>query len=183
MDDHPSSSRFGSLPSMLNWGRFRRSAPALAAAGRELIYQNGVGLAFLGTVRGDGGPRVHPVGPILVEDGLYALLPVSEKLADLVRDGRFALHSFPATVEADAFYVTGHVSFPVDHSLRRSVAAAFLAERGLSGPPPGFTRQTLVEFLVESCVLSRDGSYVTWASSPAPASHMRQTPMESQLNV
>jgi hypothetical protein len=164
---------------MLNWGRFRRSSPELAAAGRELLYQNGVGLAFLGTVRGDGGPRVHPVGPILVEDGLYTLMPVSEKLADLVRDGRFALHSFPAAAEADAFYVTGHVRFPADLSLRRSVAAAFLAERGLSAPPPGFTRQTLVEFLVESCVLSRDGSYVTWASSPAPTSHMLQTPTAS----
>jgi hypothetical protein len=164
---------------MLNWGRFRRSSPELAAAGRGLLYQNGVGLAFLGTIRGDGGPRVHPVGPILVEDGLYALLPVSEKLADLVRDGRFALHSFPAAAEADAFYVTGHVRFPADLALRRSGAAAFLAERGLSVPPPGFTRQTLVEFLVESCVLSRDGSYVTWASSPAPTSHMLRTPTAS----
>jgi len=156
---------------MLTWGRFRRSAPELAAAGRELLYQNGVGLAFLGTVRADGGPRVHPVGPILVEDGLFALLSVSEKLADLLRDGRFALHSFPAAAEEDAFYVTGQVGFPAELSLRRSVAAAFLAERGLSAPPPGFARQTLVEFLVESCVLSRYGSYVTWASSPAPASH------------
>jgi hypothetical protein len=164
---------------MLNWGRFRRSAPELAAAGRDLLYQNGVGLAFLGTVRGDGGPRVHPIGPILVEDGLFTLLPVSEKLADLVRDGRFALHSFPAAAATNAFYVTGQVRFPADLAVRRSVAAAFLAERGLSAPPPGFARHTLVEFLVESCVLSRDGSYVTWASSPAPTSHMLQTPTVS----
>ena len=126
---------------MLTWGRFRRSAPELAAAGRELLYQNGVGLAFLGTVRADGGPRVHPVGPILVEDGLFALLSVSEKLADLLRDGRFALHSFPAAAEEDAFYVTGQVGFPAELSLRRSVAAAFLAERGLSAPPPGVARR------------------------------------------
>ena len=80
---------------MLNWGRFRRSAPELAAAGRELIYQNGVGLALLGTVRDDGGPRVHPVSPIVVEEGLYALLLVSPKLADLVLGQRSGLSRLP----------------------------------------------------------------------------------------
>src|SRR5262249_37368983 len=114
----------------------------------------------------DGGPRVHPVCPILVEDGLFALLLVSPKLGDLVRDGRFALHSFPMEAGEDAFYVTGRVRVPGEVSLRRSVAAAFLAERGLAAPPPGFARNTLVEFLVEACVLSRAGRYVTWASSP-----------------
>jgi hypothetical protein len=151
---------------MLNWGRFRRSAPELAAAGRELLYQNGVGLALLGTVRNDGGPRVHPVSPILVEDGLYALLLVSPKLADLVRDGRFALHSLPTGEGFDALYLTGRVWFPADEPVRRTVAAAFLAERGVDAPPPGFTRQTLVEFLLESCALTRAGRLVTWASSP-----------------
>ena len=166
---------------MQTWGRFRRSAPELAAAGRELLYQNGVGLALLGTVRDDGGPRVHPVSPILVEDGLYALLFSSPKLADLLRDGRFALHSFPAAEGLDALYVTGRVWFPSDATVRRSVAAAFLAERGVDAPPPGFARQTLVEFLVESCALSRAGRSVTWASSPArawassPARHLEYT--------
>jgi hypothetical protein len=152
---------------MLTWGRFRRSAPELASAGRELLYQTGAGLAFLGTVRNDGGPRVHPVCPILVEDGLFALLQVSPKLGDLVRDGRFALHSFPVEAGEDAFYVTGRVRFPADEAIRRAVAAAFLAERGLATPPPGFARQALVEFLVGTCVVSRAGRYTTWASSPA----------------
>jgi hypothetical protein len=151
---------------MLTWGRFRRSAPELAAAGRDLLYQNGVGLALLGTVRDDGGPRVHPVSPILVEEGLYALLLVSPKLADLVRDGRFALHSLPADEGFDALYLTGRARFPADPTVRRAVAAACLAERGTDVPPPGFARQTLVEFLIESCALSRAGRSVTWASRP-----------------
>jgi hypothetical protein len=156
---------------MLTWGRFRRSAPELAAAGRKLFYHNGVGLAFLGTVRDDGAPRVHPVCPIFVEDGLFVLMLVSPKLADLVRDRRFALHSFPASPDEDSFYLTGQVRFPADRSLRRTVAAAFLAERALDAPPPGFARQTLVEFLVDSCAVTRAGNAVTWASSglPAPA--------------
>jgi hypothetical protein len=38
-----------------------RPRPDLADASRALLYQFGVGLAFLSTVRPDGGPRVHPV--------------------------------------------------------------------------------------------------------------------------
>ena len=48
---------------MTNWGEFRSAQPSLAAAGRALFYQFGVGLAFLSTVRRDGGPRLHPDVP------------------------------------------------------------------------------------------------------------------------
>ncbi|GAA1515435.1 hypothetical protein GCM10009827_032810 [Dactylosporangium maewongense] len=150
---------------MLSWGRFRRSAPDLAAAGRALLYRSGVGLAYLGTVRVDGGPRVHPVSPLLVEDGLYALLMVSPKLEDLLRDDRFALHTFPLGDTEDAFYLTGRARFPREEALRRSVAAAFLAERAMSGPPPGFGQNVLVELVVETCVLSRAGEQITWAAA------------------
>ncbi|WP_433217882.1 hypothetical protein ACQP00_10940 [Dactylosporangium sp. CS-047395] len=154
---------------MLSWGRFRRSAPDLAAAGRALLYRSGVGLAYLGTVRADGGPRVHPVSPLLVEDGLYLLLMVSPKLEDLLRDSRFALHTFPMDTGEEAFYLTGRAVFPRDRALRRSVAAAFVAERALAAPPPGFSQQVLVELVVGTCVLSRAGQYVTWAAADVPA--------------
>jgi hypothetical protein len=154
---------------MLSWGRFRRSAPDLAAAGRTLLYRSGVGLAHLGTVRADGGPRVHPVSPLLVEEGLYALLMISPKLEDLLRDSRFALHTFPLEAVEDAFYLTGRAVFPRDPALRRSVAAAFVAERALGAPPPGFAQHVLVELLVGTCVLSRAGQYVTWAAAEVPA--------------
>lgn len=150
---------------MLSWGRFRRSAPGLASSGRALLYRSGVGLAYLGTVRADGGPRVHPVSPLVVEDGLYTLLTVSPKLEDLLRDDRFALHTFPLHDGEEAFYLTGRAGFPRDRALRRSVAAAFLAERGMSGPPPGFGQHVLVELRVETCVLSRAGEHVTWAAA------------------
>lgn len=156
---------------MLSWGRFRRSAPDLASAGRALLYRDGVGLAYLGTVRADGGPRVHPVSPLLVEDGLYTLLMVSPKLEDLLRDDRFALHTFPMQDGEEAFYLTGRARFPRDQALRRSVAAAFLAERGMTGPPPGFGQNALVELFVETCVLSRDGEHVTWAAAEP---HLRE---------
>ncbi|MEU7872294.1 pyridoxamine 5'-phosphate oxidase [Dactylosporangium sp. NPDC049140] len=158
---------------MLSWGRFRRSAPDLAAAGRTLLYRSGVGLAYLGTVRADGGPRVHPVSPLLVEEGLYTLLMVSPKLEDLLRDSRFALHTFPMDSGEEAFYLTGRAVFPRDPALRRSVAAAFVAERALAAPPPGFGQHVLVELLVSTCVLSRAGQYVTWAAAEVPARELR----------
>ena len=48
-------------PHMTNWQAFSQQAPELAAFGRSRF---GSGVAYLGTLRADGGPRVHPVTPI-----------------------------------------------------------------------------------------------------------------------
>ena len=88
------------------WSEFAAARPDLARGGRQILYQFGVGLAFLGTVRPDGGPRIHPFCPVLHGDGLYAFIVPSPKRADLRRDGRFAMHAFPADDNEDAFYVT-----------------------------------------------------------------------------
>jgi hypothetical protein len=42
----------------------------MAEAGYALLYQYRVGLGYLATVRKDGGPRVHPVCPVIARDGL-----------------------------------------------------------------------------------------------------------------
>ena len=149
---------------MLTWNEFRAAEPELAEAGRALLYQfGGVGLAFLGTVRADGGPRLHPMCPILRPDGLFGLLEPSPKLQDLRRDPRCALHSFPPAQNEDAFYVTGRVELPDDPALREAVDRAFLAERHLDGPPPGFAEQTLVEFRIGTCLLTRTTGHGDWA--------------------
>ncbi len=149
---------------MLSWNEFRAAEPDLAEAGRALLYQfGGVGLAFLGTVRADGGPRLHPMCPILVPDGLFGLLEPSPKLNDLRRDPRCALHSFPPAENEDAFYVTGRVELPRGEALRRTVDQAFLAERHLDAPPPGFGDQTLVEFRIDTCLLTRTTGHGDWA--------------------
>jgi hypothetical protein len=91
---------------MLTWAEFRETRPDLADAGQSLFYQfGGVGLGFLGTVRVDGGPRVHPMCPVIMDDGIYAMLVPSPKLQDLLRDGRYAMHSFPCVDNEDAFYI------------------------------------------------------------------------------
>lgn len=94
---------------MLTWNQFAASNPALAKAGEELIFQHGVGLAFLATVRKDGAPRLHPVCPVLSNSRLYVfILPDSPKRWDLHRDGRYALQSFPEPrPDSDEYYISG----------------------------------------------------------------------------
>ncbi len=94
---------------MASWNEFAQAAPALAQAGEGQIFQYGVGLAFLATVRGDGAPRLHTVRPVLSQARLYVLiLPDSPKRLDLERDGRYALQAFPQSKpDSDEFYLTG----------------------------------------------------------------------------
>ena len=116
------------------------------------MYQYGVGLAFLATVRSDGGPRVHPMCPLIAESGLFAFLIPSPKRDDLHRDGRFAMHTFPADDNEDAFFLTGTAELVDDDRQRRALEAQFLEERGLTQPPEGFEEQELFAFQIERCL-------------------------------
>lgn len=91
---------------MAGWASFEAAAPRLAATGRQFFYMHGVGMGFLATVRGDGGPRVHPICPIITDDALFALIIPGPKLADLRRDPRYALHCLtsPPPRQDDGFY-------------------------------------------------------------------------------
>lgn len=80
---------------MVTWEEFAQATPDLAAVGKRLLYQYPVGYAYLGTIRSDGGPRIHPVCPALTHGHLYVFIEgESPKLRDLVRDSRYALHTF-----------------------------------------------------------------------------------------
>jgi len=149
---------------MLTWGAFRSDQPELAEAGRALFYQFGVGLAFLSTVRDDGGPRLHPMCPIVVNDHLYAFIMPSPKRADLLRDGRYAMHCFPPANNEDAFYITGRAEHRNDDAeLRERVARLFFQERGADAPPPQSAHDELFEFLIASCLLTRTKGHGDWA--------------------
>ena len=103
----------------LNWDDFNTATPEIAAAGRALLYQYGIGLGFLATVRKDGGPRVHPCCPIIAEGRLCVfILEVSPKLHDLNRDGRYALHSNPCATNDDEFYIAGLTKRIEDAAIR-----------------------------------------------------------------
>jgi len=145
-----------------SWGELRAARPDLAEAGRGLMYQFGVGLAFLSTVRPDGGPRLHPVCPVVLDGALAAHIVPSPKRDDLHRDGRYALHSFPCPENEDAFYLTGMASQVRDPALAVAVAAQFLAERGMDAEPPGFGDGEFFEFRIARCLLTRTDGHGDW---------------------
>jgi len=108
---------------MVTWRDFATAAPQLAQAGSALLNQFGVGLAFLATLRPDGGPRLHPVCPVISGERLYVLItPTSPKRQDLIRDGRYALQTFPQPKPgSDEFYVAGRARLIDDPTARAAV--------------------------------------------------------------
>jgi hypothetical protein len=108
---------------MVTWKAFAAAQPALAETGRALLFQFGVGLAFLATVRKDGAPRVHPVCPVLSGEQLFVLVtPESPKLQDLLTDGRYALQTFPQPKPgSDEYYIAGRAVRIEDASTRAAV--------------------------------------------------------------
>jgi len=109
----------------LSWSEFENHVPHIAKPGYELLYQYGLGLGFMATVRKDGGPRVHPCCPIVHQGGLYVfVLHTSPKRYDLDRDGRIALHSNPCPDSDDEFYCSGTAVLVEDSQLRNQVASA-----------------------------------------------------------
>jgi len=136
----------------------------MAAQGKSLLYQHGVGLAFLGTARPDGRPRVHPMCPLITDEGLFAFIVPSPKQGDLKRSGAYALHSFPCPTNEDAFYVTGRAALVSDAGRRGVLAQQFVAEREAVGVAPPSSEDALFEFDIESCLLTR----TTGHGDPAP---------------
>src|SRR5437762_9823437 len=108
---------------MVTWHAFAAAEPELAAAGRSLLFQFGVGLAFLATVRKDGAPRLHPLCPVLSNDRLFVLITaLSPKRYDLLRDGRYALQSFPQPkAGSDEFFLSGKATLVDDAALRAAI--------------------------------------------------------------
>ena len=143
------------MTSVLTWGELRAVRPEAAETGRALLYQFGVGLGFLATVRADGGPRVHPVCPVLTDDGVYLFVVSSPKRADLLRDERYALHAFPVPENEDAFYLSGIAEPRPDPVLRGLLSEIFFAERGMQEPPPGFEDELLFELLIDTCLATK----------------------------
>ena len=148
--------------SEVSWEQFATARPELAGPGRDLFYQFGVGLAFLSTVRPDGGPRLHPISPLIDDGRLLAHIIPSKKRDDLDGDGRFALHSFPAATNEDAFYLTGRATRVADQALADAAAAQFLAEREMDDAPQDFYEGKFYEFMISRCLLTQTTGHGDW---------------------
>jgi hypothetical protein len=139
---------------MITWTEFERHQPALADAGRRQYYQFGIGLAFLATIRPDGGPRVHPVCPVIGPAGLHLLIKAGPKQQDLRRDGRYALHSemCPPPRHDDGFAIIGRAREVIDADTAGVVRRQVLAERD-GKVWPGFDEEAIFELSLERCLL------------------------------
>ncbi len=75
---------------MPTWQEFEAAAPGIAPFARERLAGR---VAYLATIRPDGGPRVHPVTPVIGGGHMFIFMePTSPKGRDLGRDDRYALH-------------------------------------------------------------------------------------------
>ncbi len=111
----------------LTWAQFAMASPTLAAEVRSLFEQYGQAFGYLATVRLDGGPRVHPVSPVIADGGLFCFVTASPKRRDLERDGRYALHAYPAESSDDEAYLTGRVRPVTDEVQRARIATSHRA--------------------------------------------------------
>lgn len=147
---------------MSSWRELEAGAPEIAAAGRRLLQADGRGTAFLATVRNDGGPRVHPVMPVLAGDSLYVfVVNLGWKYRDLLRDGRYALHSSPTAGGGEEFYVTGPARELSDAALRAAVQGASGGRLG------GHEFEALFEMGIERALYTKWenwGTAGTWPS-------------------
>src|SRR5258705_9436011 len=116
---------------MATWADFATAEPLLATAIRPLVCHYGPGLGYLATVRPDGGPRIHPVSPVVTDDGLFCFVLASPKRHDLDRDGRYSLHSFPATDSDDEAYLSGRATPVTDAKVITQLAATMRAAPGV----------------------------------------------------
>jgi hypothetical protein len=140
---------------MITWNEFERQQPALAGTGRGHLYQFGIGLAFLATVRPDGGPRVHPVCPVISPAGLHLLIIAGPKQDDLRRDGRYALHSetSPPPRQDDGFALTGRVTEVTAPAVMEVVRGQVRTERGAQ-VWPGLDEEVIFELRIKTCLLT-----------------------------
>jgi hypothetical protein len=134
---------------MASWSDFVAAEPRLAAAIRALLQQYGPGMGYLATVRPDGGPRVHPVSPVITDEGVYCFVVDSPKRRDLERDGRYALHSYPPEESDDEAYLTGRAAPVRDPILVARLADALRASTRVDW--------RLFELTIETAMLRRHG--------------------------
>jgi hypothetical protein len=151
---------------MPSWSDFAAAEPSLAAAIRALLQQYGPGMGYLATVRANGGPRVHPVSPVITDEGLYCFIVDSPKRRDLERNGRYALHSFPPEDSDDEAYLSGRAVRVRDPRIISRLAGELRASPDVDWH--------LFELLIETATLRRHG--------PTGALPLATSPMVAPLS-
>lgn len=85
---------------MMTWAQFAEHDQEMASLGERIFAKYGI--AYIGTVRRDGSPRVTPVTPVIIDGHLYlGLMPGSPKKRDIDRDPRCVVHGLPGPNDAE----------------------------------------------------------------------------------
>ena len=140
---------------MITWQQFAVHQPEMAVFGATRIALR---VMFLGTVRADGYPRVHPVTSFIGAGRLFTFMePTSPKARDLERNPRYAMHS----VVVDSDGSTGEFAFsgqarPVLDAVSRAAAVA-------ACPFKPQERYVLFEFFLERVMTNQ---YVNGTPGP-----------------
>jgi pyridoxamine 5'-phosphate oxidase-like protein len=161
------------------WAEFERAAPGLAAVAARLwpgitALDRGEAppadgpcfrIAYLATVRRDGGPRLHPFCPIIAGGRLYAAIPLaSPKGHDLRRDPRCVVHAMPGP-EDDELCIRA-VAHEVADDDTRATVIEIVRSSGVGGMLVSVTRDPLFELDLERVDVARwfdIGQPGTWA--------------------
>lgn len=98
---------------MASWAQFAEGNPEMAALGSKILRKYGI--AYIGTIRPDGGPRVHPISPAIVDGGIYVgVIPGTPKRRDLDRDPRCVLHTLPGPMDSEVCLTARARRVPVE---------------------------------------------------------------------
>ncbi len=107
---------------MVTWAEFAAARPDMAELGLKQLKK--FGLAYLGTIRKNGSPRVNPVCPVISDGRVFvATAATSPKLQHLLYDGRYVLHMLPGKQEEE-FWMRGIAKHSMDPELRARVVEA-----------------------------------------------------------
>jgi hypothetical protein len=115
----------------VRWQELERACPELAQLGRERFVSDE--LVLVGSIRGDGTPRISPVEPDFVAGELMlGMMWQSRKALDLLRDPRLVVHSVPSSRlnPGGDLKLYGRAVDVRDPALRREHAEATFARIG-----------------------------------------------------
>lgn len=129
---------------MHSWKKLNSSSPDISAFGRDRLDGK---VAYLGTIRTNGKPRVHPVTAILSDDHCFIFAdPESSKVRDFAGNPQFSIHCgmSDSSGSSGEFQMTGRVVEVQSAEMRAE------AERNCTFRPAA--RSILYELRIEEAV-------------------------------
>jgi hypothetical protein len=151
------------------WARFEDEAPDVAAVAERVwpgiaalhrgeappVGEPCFSIAYLATVRADGGPRLHPFCPILAGGRLFAAIPWSSpKGDDLRRDPRCVIHALPGP-EDDELSIRARARDVSSDDVTRTLVVGIVTASGVGGMIDTASNHALFEFDLERVDVAR----------------------------